>query len=324
MQRIPTLDGWRAVAILLVVAHHVGRSLGNESTVVWRGVAGVDVFFAISGLLITSQLLEDGNLRRFYIRRAFRILPAAALYLVVVLLLGLTNGADFRHCLLISRNYSLGTLYTGHFWSLSLEEQFYLVWPITLMLSGKRARVLALVCILAVCVWRPIVWWHWGAGYEHTDQRCDGLLWGCLAAFWLRSAKFGIGRVPSAACMAAAIAVWGVRLFLPFMPALLAVGVLGTVQSPCWAFSRLLDSKVLVWIGQRSYGIYLWQQLLIFAPVRIPMAVRLVLVFLWPAVLYRYFETPLRQMGRRIAKGIGRQEHVREAQACPTPSLFRI
>jgi len=324
MQRIPTLDGWRAVAILLVVAHHVGRSLGNESWVVWRGVIGVDVFFAISGLLITSQLLQDGGLRQFYIRRAFRILPPAVLYLVVVLLLGLTNGADFLHCFLISRNYSAGTMFTGHFWSLSLEEQFYLVWPILLLWSGKRAPAVGLAGIVAVCVWRYYAWWHVGAFYTHTEQRCDGLLWGCLTAFWLRDAKCRIGRIVSAMCIAGAIAVWSVPVFLPLMPALLAMGVLGTVRSPSWAFSRLLDCKILVWIGQRSYGIYLWQQLLIFAPVRIPMAARLMLVFLWPAVLYRYFETPLRQIGRRMAKAVGRQPQAGQAQACPTPAPFRI
>jgi peptidoglycan/LPS O-acetylase OafA/YrhL len=300
-----------------VIAHHVGRACGLGSWVVWRGVIGVDIFFAISGLLITSQLLEQSDLRQFYVRRAFRILPPASLYLLTVALLGLTYRTDLLSCLFIHRNYTIGPEYTGHFWSLSLEEQFYLAWPLVLLWSRKRGPTAALVAIAAVCAWRYYVGWHFGVLYhERTELRCDGLLWGCVGAFLLRAGSFRIGRMAAAGCLVAAPAIWGVPAFLPFMPALLAAGVMGTVVWPEWALSRLLESRVLVWIGQRSYGIYLWQQLFIFAPVRIPMAVRLALAFLWPAVLYRYFESPLRHMGRRIAKRVGKQAG--QAQARPT------
>jgi peptidoglycan/LPS O-acetylase OafA/YrhL len=307
VRRIPTLDGWRCIAILLVIGHHIATSYGNESALAWHGVIGVDVFFAISGLLITSQLLVDGHLGRFYIRRAFRILPPAVLYLAAAGLLGLASRPEILHCLLIVRNYiGAGTGFTAHFWSLSLEEQFYLVWPLLLLLSGKRGQAVALAGIAAVCVWRYYAWWYIGLSYMHTDQRCDGLLWGCVAAYCLREGKLKIGRLPAVAALTAGAFLWSVPLFFPLTPMLLAVGVLGTVQQPEWGFSRFLESKALVWVGQRSYGIYLWQQLFLFAPWRIPMVARLALVFLVPAILYRYFETPLRLWGRRLAQQVGK------------------
>jgi len=308
VRKIPTLDGWRSIAILLVVGHHVASALGNETPLTWHGVIGVDVFFAISGLLITSQLLWDGHLGRFYIRRVFRILPPAVVYLAALGLLGLASRSEILNCLLLFRNYANpGTAgrFTEHFWSLSLEEQFYLVWPLLLLWSGRRAPRVGLVLIAAVCAWRFYAWWYIGLAYMHTDQRCDGLLWGSMAAFVVPEGKLKIGQVTAAVALVAAAFLWSVPAFFPFVPAFLAAGVLGTAQHPEWAFSRFLDSKIPVWIGQRSYGIYLWQQLFIFAPIHISIVVKLALMFLFTAISYRYFECPLREWGRRLARRAG-------------------
>ena len=221
MKRIPTLDGWRAIAILLVIVHHVATSYGNEGPLAWHGIIGVDVFFAISGLLITSQLLVDGHLGRFYIRRAFRILPPAVLYLAAVGLLGLASRPEILHSLLIVRNYAGGTRITGHFWSLSLEEQFYLAWPLLLLWSGRRAQCVGLILIAAVSAWRFYAWWYIGLAYMHTDQRCDGLLWGCMAAFLLREGKLKIGKLTALGAMVAAACMWSVPAFFSFVPAFL-------------------------------------------------------------------------------------------------------
>lgn len=301
MKRIPTLDGWRAVAILVVLCHHIAAFNGNESWWLQHGRMGVDVFFAISGLLITSQLLQNNNLRTFYIRRVFRILPPAILYLVVVFTLHLIDSRDLAHCLLIERNFVAGSEYTGHFWSLSLEEQFYLLWPIVLLWSGKRAPTVAFAGIVAVCIWRAFGLSHGLGGYARTDMRCDGLLWGCLTAFALRSGNLKLGRIIPIICLCASICFWANPIFMPLTPLLLALMVLGTIQEPTWAVSRLLDSKPLVWIGQRSYGIYLWQILIIFAPVNVPMALKVGLVFIWCSFLYWVFESPLRRIGRKLA-----------------------
>jgi peptidoglycan/LPS O-acetylase OafA/YrhL len=302
VKRIPTLDGWRAIAVLAVIVHHVSKFYcGSEYWWIWRGAVGVDVFFAVSGLLITSQLLQNGNLKSFYIRRVFRILPPAIVYLTIVLALHLIDSQDFLRCLAIQRNYTNGSVYSAHFWSLSLEEQFYLVWPPVLLLSGKRAPMVAMAGILAVCLWRPYALLHLGMGYVRTDLRCDGLLWGCVTAFALRTANVKFGRILPAVCFIAAVLVWGIPIFMPILPILVSITVLGTVQEPHWIMSRLLEWKPLVWIGQRSYGIYLWQSFFIMVPINVPMILKVGAAIVWSAVLYRFFETPLRQVGRRLA-----------------------
>lgn len=141
-RHIPTLDGWRAVAILLVVAHHAGTAFYSESdyysqSLTRFGTWGVPVFFGLSGVLITKLLLEEFDrtgkmsLKSFYIRRAFRILPPVFVFIAVVAALGLlASGMEAASGLFFFRNYlpnSLGGIYTGHLWSLAVEEHFYLI-----------------------------------------------------------------------------------------------------------------------------------------------------------------------------------------------------
>lgn len=266
---------------------------------------GVDIFFAVSGLLITTQLLQDSDLKRFYIRRAFRILPPVFLYLGAVFALHLIDSRDLWHCLSMLRNYGTGSEYTTHFWTLSLEEQFYLAWPLVLLLSGKRAPKVAIAGIIAVCAWRAFAW-HLGMNYSRTDMRSDGLLWGCVSAFVLRTGDIKFGKFIPAICVVCAFFVWSIPIFMPVMPIMWTCAVLGTVQKPTWAFSRLLEWRPLVWIGQRSYGIYVWQSLFIFVPVPIPMTVKIAAVIVWSAVLYEYVESPLRSIGRTLTLRSGR------------------
>ena len=162
---LPTLDGWRAIAILAVILDHI---------VTWQfryahptlfkftrtGPNGVSLFFAISGFLICSRLLEEENatgkisLRGFYIRRASRIVPAALTYLLVIGLLGfagyiLVSPWDWWSSVLFFRNYLPPDMisrgwggYTMHYWSLAVEEHFYLLWPGLLVFVGRGARVM--------------------------------------------------------------------------------------------------------------------------------------------------------------------------------------
>src|SRR5580704_3843554 len=154
-RHIPTLDGWRALAILLVIAHHAGTAFYGEkeyyaSSPTRFGIWGVPVFFGLSGILITKLLLEEFDrtgaisLKNFYIRRAFRILPPASLYVLCVAALGLVvSRTEFVGSLLFFRNYlpdSIAGLYTAHFWSLAVEEHFYLIWPGLLVWLGVRRR----------------------------------------------------------------------------------------------------------------------------------------------------------------------------------------
>ena len=229
----PALDGVRAVAVTLVVLFHLGLPWMRA------GYLGVSVFFTLSGFLITSLLLHefhrDGTVsfRRFYARRARRLLPAAmaCLLLVVVarwsgefaLVPGLRAdlfGALFQvfNWVQIAGGSSYAALFgrsamftspLEHYWSLAIEEQFYLVWPVVLVaLCGWRARrgrsvvrpLLVLTVLFAAAA--PLIGWKWGAGaaYWSTPSRLGELLVGALAAAWLHTApiRTSVGEVVGA------------------------------------------------------------------------------------------------------------------------------
>ena len=208
---IPTLDGWRAIAVSLVLFNHatltgLARNLDPAQE---YGTLGVDLFFAISGLLICSRLLEEErvngviSLRGFYIRRSFRIFPAAFLYLGVIALLGLlsilpTDWAAWLSALVFLRNYftafvreTYANRFTGHFWSLAIEEHFYLLLP-SLLVFFPRHRKLVLAALTALALlWlglyihitppdlRSIFW------ERRTDLRIASLLFPALLALFL-------------------------------------------------------------------------------------------------------------------------------------------
>ncbi|MCL9761630.1 acyltransferase [Frankia sp. AiPa1] len=219
--RNPALDGVRGLAVLAVLVFHMDSLRG--------GHLGVDVFFVLSGFLITGQLLAEWDrsgrvsFARFYLRRVYRLLPAFLLLVLVgatsVVLLGLgadgAGGADgarseflrsLAASMLYVNNYlqvthqSTGAGWLGHTWSLSLEEQFYLLWPLLLVVLcrwGRLARRLPAVLLagaVAVLLWRDLLIAHGASGrrmYFALDTRADALLVGCALAAWLRVARTG-------------------------------------------------------------------------------------------------------------------------------------
>lgn len=285
-RHIPTLDGWRAVAILLVLWAHQGNVLYATPEAYLRGglfyfgTWGVPIFFGLSGVLITKLLLEEKdrtgriNLRAFYLRRCFRILPPMFVYLAVIAALGmLQSGSEFWSCILFFRNYlpwQQGSWYSGHLWSLSVEEHFYLFWPALLVLAGVRRAWIPAVALSGLCaVWR---WWNLFPGSdERTDLRLDSLLLGAALAFVLHSKR---GRevlsrllTPLAwiACLAGLLMsvrfdwLLGASVTIPLL-------IAGTVIHPEWWISRLLEWKLLKGLGRISYSLYLWQQIFLYPP----------------------------------------------------------
>jgi len=142
MKRITTLDGWRGVAISLVIAEHAGWERFPHQ--LWNGLGslGVDIFFVLSGYIITTRLIQERaatgtiSLSSFYVRRAFRILPVVGCYIAVLAVLSLFLPMDVRASqlagsLFFFRNYQFAAtwtgIYTAQFWSLSIEEHFYLL-----------------------------------------------------------------------------------------------------------------------------------------------------------------------------------------------------
>lgn len=321
MGRIPTLDGWRGIAILLVLVTHFQIYFLRQKITLTPGLLGVQIFFVLSGYLITFQLLSEEkiNLRAFYVRRAFRIFPAAFSYLSVLVLLTLLTphkfcGADIWACLLLFRNYlpeSDGNAFTGHYWSLSLEEQFYLFWPSILALLGKRrSAIVATVLVLTIAIFRFFNWSYYSAysvhlRFQHTEVRADSLLVGCLLAIALSHAPVRTWAkrwAPWAFWLAMPLFLFDAFHFPMLMPLheSLAIAILigATSLRPDMFISRALEFEHLKTTGMLSYSIYIWQGLF-FRPFW---------GALFPGLLggsfllsYVFVEQPMRRLGRKLA-----------------------
>lgn len=344
---LPTLDGWRAVAILAVIVDHFVSWSPHRSSASFAfthiGPDGVSLFFAISGFLICSRLLEEDtatgriSLTGFYIRRASRILPAALTYLGVIALLGLAglilvSPWEWWSSVLFFRNYLAPGLitrgwggYTVHYWSLAVEEHFYLLWPGLLVLSGrKRAVYVAGALALAVSLWR---WWdfhhHWmdrlipGLLFgSRTDVRLDGLLMGCLAALLLTEPKI---RYWAERNLNWPLTVLFVCLYAGFLllahrhnyslwgSMLLSAIVVSTVLHPTSWIGRILENPGARWLGRLSYSLYLWQELFTTSDTRYPISLlqmfplNLIALLGVAALSYRYVERPMIRLGHRLA-----------------------
>jgi peptidoglycan/LPS O-acetylase OafA/YrhL len=297
---IPTLDGWRALSIGLVLMSHspvsctvpvLGALLHSLNSF---GGIGVEVFFGISGLLICSKLLEEESrcgqisVKGFYVRRFFRILPAALFYLLVVAILGAFQvipllTIDWFGSLFFFRNYLMLLeylqhsplamhWYTGHFWSLSMEEHFYLVLP-AILVSFKRVRLWVLGGLaLAVALWRSVLAHLMHSNYQftfRTDTHVDALLIPAMIALALY--PFMRNKAAKRYIPAWSFPVFiGMQILLltakiPFSWTLRAVLIplliLSTALHPNAIPGSILESKPVRWIGWISYSLYLWQQL---------------------------------------------------------------
>ncbi|HJT76224.1 MAG TPA: acyltransferase [Gemmataceae bacterium] len=295
---VPCLDGLRAVSILLVLTAH-SKPAGDPSlptvlqTALSQGAVGVDVFFVISGFLITLLLLrEDRDFgaispANFYRRRALRILPAYAVYLLTLAVLARIGTihlgrADWVGALTYTVNFMRHPSWDiGHIWSLSLEEHFYLVWPLVFWLGPRWARRLAWGCLLLMPVVR-ITLWECCRGAVPIDTatctRMDGIAAGCVLAFlaWEPRCRARItlagrtaGWVGAAALAALAASLtlsevsYRFRLLFGFSLDALAISALiwVCITHDGGGVGKLLRSRPLVWLGRVSYGVYIWQQL---------------------------------------------------------------
>jgi peptidoglycan/LPS O-acetylase OafA/YrhL len=357
-EQIPTLDGWRAVAVLGVILYHSlanGLPLGR----IWygiavRGYAGVNVFFALSGFLICGKLLREQqqtgriSLKHFYFGRSFRILPALGLYLAVLAALSAAGwvkatGWEFMSTLGFVRNYfplfhdhPIGT-YTAQFWSLAVEEHFYLFWPPVMLLLGSRLRrigLAALVLAMLVFVWRCLdAHFGWFTPFatsvnSKTDTRMDALLWGCLAAIIyphvhprVRALPFARNFwIPIAAVLAAALTLKQVPGGSLIQAVLFPALIMSTAISPGSALGRMLELSFLKWIGHLSYSIYIWQQLLIIPTGSLSSPFRalqhfptnIAVLFLIAACSYYLVEKPMIHLGRRFGTRMDKPVRVNE------------
>ncbi|MGC3996288.1 MAG: acyltransferase [Anaeromyxobacter sp.] len=291
--RIPSLDGLRAFSIAGVLVSHAFFAYGlDHQDLIWvrllrnLGPLGVGVFFGISGFLITSLLQREReqagriSLTEFYLRRAFRILPPFWAYVAVMWLVSApVPEHGYRNALLFLTDYLPSGWWLGHSWSLSVEEQFYLLWPVTVVLAGRWSRWASLVLLLASPVIR-VVHGHYDpdadlASMWHT--RIDALMAGCWLALsrqQLRGTAFLRFLTHN---LTAAVAAFTLVIGSPLLTirhegawawpvgwsleALAVMALLAwAVERPETAAGRFLNWKPVARLGVLSYSLYLWQQ----------------------------------------------------------------
>jgi peptidoglycan/LPS O-acetylase OafA/YrhL len=343
--RVRVLDGFRALSIAVVVLAHAKSSPGCPSLLrpfLLPGSAGVQVFFILSGYLITALLLAEEwqtgriSLRNFYVRRAFRILPALFLYTLVVAIYDASRGWQIPRIAYVNAlTFTTGILpfppgaeLVQHTWSLSIEEQFYLLWPIFFARSVMKRRFLAAaIIVVAQPMIRTVLYalnQRWYA--LSTVGWADAIIWGCTAALLTRQFPGEIRRLvayrPKLLRFVAVVVFAGIAKIselgklgfftLPCGGTLSSVAVafliLSYVHGPRGAMARLLVSPPVVRLGVLSYSLYLWQELFtVFVahksdaslPLwRFPLNVLLSVVA--ADLSYRLVESPMMRLRRRF------------------------
>jgi len=284
----PELDGIRGLAILLVLAAHAAYPFLLEA-----GQVGVTLFFVLSGYLITgllrAELERTGrvDLRAFYVRRARRLLPALAVLLLVAAIVGWAAlPAIATIALYVGNWFRDGVGFIGHTWSLAIEEQFYLVWPL-LFIAGLRSPRILLVLAAGSAVLRLTTGGDWSVS---TFVRLDGLLVGAALALTSWSAPRWAGAVGLGWMTIAVVLPFGWSVTLAT-----AGGSLLVASSPSW-----IASRPLVWLGGISYALYLWHFPLIYATgwplwVSVPTSIAVA----WAST--RFLEAPFRRLRRANA-----------------------
>lgn len=309
-RRIPCLDGLRAVSILLVLLGHASHTVALQGflfeiidPVITNASLGVTVFFVISGYLITYLLKTEWgysgsiDLRAFYIRRVLRIFPAFYTYIIVISILTFAGLITVSSSQIFSAGTFLwnyrhhwefsatdGNWFLGHFWTLSLEEQFYLLWPaILLVCSPRLAARVALTLIIISPLLRVATYFLWPAARAqiglmlHTAS--DPLMFGCLAALaqgnpWFESGWQRIERLSWIAPVSASAfllfvapffgrhfhGAYGITVGMTLSAGCITLIMIWLVRHPQSIAGEIMQHPLLIHLGMLSYSLYIWQQ----------------------------------------------------------------
>jgi peptidoglycan/LPS O-acetylase OafA/YrhL len=294
--RILGLDGLRAISILAVVVGHVVDTKNGPlflGPLRHAGNFGVRVFFVISGFLITTLLLKELSktgtisILGFYKRRSFRILPAFLVYVAAIYLLNVAGlvalkSGDLFHTLTFTMNYHQQREWAlNHLWSLSVEQQFYLLWPLLILFAGFRAS--GLVCLSAVLgaiVIRYLMLTHFAASDSQLTREfqavVDAMATGALISIYSEKLETlswfkQLISSPMSLLISAVILLASWAIGVVHKPSFyiygqtaanLAIGILViyTVSNSNSAWTRLMETRILSVIGVSSFSLYLWQE----------------------------------------------------------------
>jgi peptidoglycan/LPS O-acetylase OafA/YrhL len=320
-RRIPSLDGLRGISIWAVIlahsadhflfsrihSHHLRTVLSNSANL------GVTIFFVISGFLITSLLLAERtrtsriDIKRFYKKRVIRIIPAFVLFTGTILLLCKVSPQQIVYALTFTTSFFFWQAYQPlqHLWSLSVEEQFYLAWPLIFARGSGDAKRWCWLVLIACPVIRAIFVHQGLTNLDHAAV-LDSIAAGCLLAFYRQQIQRAISRVTGSGILFAALCLmmpvlslvmnkvesfsWMLVPLTTIVPLFVAVVVGAAIQRK----DAFLNKGPLVWSGLMSYSLYLWQQpfLVMNGPLNY-FVVRLGLTFAAAYCSYRWVEQPI-------------------------------
>lgn len=318
--------------------------LPGHENILPGGFLGVEIFFVISGFLITSLVVEEFektgkiDLRGFYMRRVLRLAPALVAVLLFTGLIALLAGslavvglntlrlssaiAYFSNWVRAFEGEPGPVWFLAHFWSLSIEEQFYLIWPLSLVFLLRKPRTTVFVAVLGFVVFLIAYkagMYLSGASakrlYYGSDTRADAILVGCLLSLALHWGFFPsiikrhsllLSRIAWLVLVVFAVMFhWndGAILYLGGFT-LVSLSAVLIIARVIFLPDRVLTNPVLVWIGKRSYGLYLWHwpiYLLASALAIYVVPVALLGTFCFAAVSYRYIEEPFLRLKHRFS-----------------------
>jgi peptidoglycan/LPS O-acetylase OafA/YrhL len=335
MKNIPALDGLRGVAVMIVMTSHV-------FTERIPGAYGVTLFFFISGFIITkmmlSQSFSSAHFKAFYVRRVFRLAPALLVFMLATAIATTAIGCkvpwpDFAATLFYYANYhqyqelcGLATPFNIT-WSLAVEEHFYFVFPLALVLSRGRLIRFLLAIVTLILLWRMTLTFglhvHKGNIGRGTDTRLDSIAWGCLLSALVHVRSRHLEWISSSRTLIVALVlsvvdfairddryrqtlhytVQGMALVPVFHALFVSHRWLNRVE-------RVLETRPLVFVGKISYSLYLYHFLvlecvtLIMPPGILRYAIVVIGGFAAATLSWRFVETPLRRFGSRLAKSL--------------------
>lgn len=342
----PSLNGLRGISIIVVVMAHLHLTDRKEGiyTYIFNGTLGVNIFFVLSGFLITTLCIKEQNLtgqlslKEFYIRRVLRIFPVAYLYIAVIFILNFIFHLGVNKLQFLGSTFYLMNLsyfknnqfpwFTGHYWSLSMEEQFYIIFPFILKKSSRLFFYVIVFLVLGL----PILY----TLQEFVKPLSKGIFYafiryfimfqpiatGCLFSLLTFKKVFDHAWIVSTKLVGNVIALfliivlkydpyiyWATHVVYVnlFISVLIGYVIVSNIKPSQDFIYKLLNTKLLSWIGILSYSVYIWQQIFTSQDMRLPKMMvvfpfNLIFIIVVPLLSYFFYEKYFLKLKSKFSK----------------------